>query len=145
MARIFSDGLAQQAYFFDEGLSFECRKCGDCCTGAPGTIYVSRDEIDAIAGHLKIPVKQFCSRYLYPYRDSYSICEDRQGRCLFYNDGCLIYALRPSQCRTFPFWFSNLRSQKRWQQVAVHCPGIGRGRHFSKDEILQIVQTTMQI
>ena len=145
MAQIFSDSLVRRSYFFDEGISFECCKCGKCCTGAPGTIYVSRSEIDAIADQLQMAVKKFYSDYLYPYKDSYSICEDRQGRCLFFDDGCMIYELRPSQCRTFPFWFSNLRSEKRWRQVAAQCPGIGRGRHFTKDEILQIVRSTMQI
>lgn len=137
------NALADRAYFFDAGLSFECLQCGDCCVGAPGTIYVNSVEIDAIAGCLHLPVDAFSKRYLYPCKDSYSIREDHAGRCLFYHDGCTIYDHRPHQCRTFPFWFSNLRSEKRWQAIAGQCPGIGRGRVYDREEILQIAGTTL--
>jgi Fe-S-cluster containining protein len=140
-----TNALEDRAYFFDAGLSFECLQCGDCCIGAPGTIYVSGAEIDAIADHLRLSQDAFRNRFLYPFKDSYSIREDRAGRCLFYDGGCTIYDHRPHQCRTFPFWFGNLRSEKRWQTIAGQCPGIGRGRVYAREEILQIAVTTLQI
>lgn len=135
----------QRTYFFDQGIRFECRRCGLCCTGAPGTIYVTDAEIRAIAVHLGMRLAQFHQHYLYPFKDSFSIREDSQGNCLFLNDGCAIYGVRPLQCRAFPFWFSIMRSEKRWREVASRCPGIGQGRLYDRDEILTIVQSTMKI
>ncbi len=65
------------------------------------------------------------------------------GRCLFYDDGCSIYPVRPDQCKTYPFWFENLRSVKKWRRLSRECPGIGCGPLYSKDKILKIVQSTM--
>ena len=31
------------AWYAEEGLAFECTGCGDCCTGAPGYVWVIRD------------------------------------------------------------------------------------------------------
>jgi len=132
-------------YFFDAGICFECRQCGQCCVGEPGTIYVTKDEIASLAAHFQMSRAEFTERYLYPFKDSFSICEDPQGRCLFFDNGCTIYPLRPSQCRTFPFWFSNLRSESKWRRIEAACPGIGHGRRYSRDEILAIVRTTLRI
>ena len=137
--------LAKNSYFFDQGLRFGCLKCGACCVGEPGTIYVTDAEIGTIAAWLNQSVDAFTAQYLYPFKDSYSIKEDEQGRCLFFEDGCTIYAIRPLQCRTFPFWFSNLRSQHRWQRIKNECPGIGRGRLYSREEILKLVRESIPI
>lgn len=145
MSRNVLDLLDRRPYFFDAGIRFECRRCGQCCTGAPGTIYVSADEIRSLAGHLGLTVELFTERCLYPYKDSYSIKEHADGRCLFFDDGCTIYPQRPHQCRTFPFWFTNLRSETSWRAIAAHCPGIGQGRRYSRSEIIRVVQTTLMI
>ena len=134
---------AQRPYFFDRGLRFSCRQCGGCCVGEPGTIYVSRTEMEAIAASLELSVDDFIVQYLYPFRDSYSIKEDAQGRCLFFDEGCAIYDIRPLQCRTYPFWFSNLRSEDRWRSVERQCPGVGSGRLYSKAEIFDLIQKSM--
>ena len=131
----------EQSYFFDAGLYFECLQCGVCCTGAPGTIYVSDREIDAIRQFLAIPADRLIQEHLYAFRDSYSIREHADGRCHFYENGCRIYPVRPHQCRAFPFWFSNLRSLKAWKKTAAQCPGIGRGRFYDRERIIEIVQT----
>lgn len=134
--------LDQRPYFFDQGIRFTCQQCGVCCTGDPGTIYISHGEIDALARHLALSRDDLIQRYLYPFKDSYSIGEDDDGRCLFYDGGCTIYLQRPRQCRTFPFWFDNMRSKDRWQKIASQCPGIGSGRLYGREEILVILETT---
>ncbi|MBI5552003.1 MAG: YkgJ family cysteine cluster protein [Desulfobacterales bacterium] len=136
--------FADRAYFFDHGLRFECQQCGQCCTGESGTIYVGPEEIAAMAAHLGLPVGPFVETYLYPFRDSHSIREDDLGNCLFYDQGCTIYPVRPMQCSSFPFWFSNLRSEKRWQALRRECPGIGQGRLYTKQEILARVQRALR-
>lgn len=129
-----------RSYFFDKGIRFECQKCGACCTGEPGTIYVARDEVSQIAHFLNISENAHLQEYLYPFRDSYSVREAKDGDCLFFKDGCTIYPVRPSQCRDFPFWLDNLRSENNWRKVSAECPGIGKGRLFQKDEILSILE-----
>ncbi len=79
---------------------------------------------------------------LYPFRDSHSIRETDDGCCLFYGNGCRIYAVRPQQCRSYPFWLGNLRSKRRWHTAMRACPGIGRGRLYTRAQILSIVRTT---
>lgn len=133
----------RRAYFFDKGLRFACRQCGACCVGEPGTIYVAEAEIETIAASLNLSVYVFTEQYLYPFKDSYSIKEDDQGRCLFFDQGCTIYPIRPLQCRTFPFWFCNLRSEDRWRHTKSQCPGIGSGRYYSQSEILKMIQESM--
>ena len=134
-----------RSYFFDAGIRFQCRQCGACCTGAPGTIYVAASEIDAIAAAAGLERSVFIQSCLYPYKDSYSIREDEQGCCLFFDKGCSIYAARPLQCRTFPFWLANIRNEKQWRDIERDCPGIGNGRLFSKAEILAVAWQTAHI
>jgi hypothetical protein len=127
---------AAPAYFFDDGLRFECQRCGDCCTGASGTIYVAEDEIAPIAAALNVTPSELIRRWCYPFRDSFSLREQEDGRCCLYDQGCTIYPVRPRQCSTWPFWFDIMRSETRWQKAGRSCPGIGRGRLHSREEIL---------
>ena len=132
-------------YFFDEGLSFECRRCGTCCTGAPGTVYVAPDETMPLAKYLGLQLSELIHQHLYPFKDSFSIREDDNGNCRFFDQGCRIYPVRPFQCRSFPFWFSNLRSEAIWKQVCLQCPGIGKGQWFSREQLMAIAGKTTMI
>ncbi len=40
---------------------------------------------------------------------------------------CAIHEVRPNQCRTWPFWTENLRSQAAWERAAERCPGMDSG------------------
>lgn len=132
-----------RSYFFDQGLRFACRQCGACCVGESGTIYVTKAEIEIIAASTHLSMDEFKAQYLYPYKDSFSIKEDKQGRCLFFDQGCTIYTTRPLQCRTFPFWFCILRSEKRWHHIKRQCPRIGSGRLYTRSEILKMIQKSL--
>jgi Fe-S-cluster containining protein len=134
--------LQDRPYFFDRGLRFACVRCGRCCTGEPGTVYVAADEIGPIAAHLDLPPAQLIAEMLYPFRDSFSLRETASGACALFDGGCRIYPVRPRQCRSYPFWFDNLRSQYRWKQAAAQCPGIGQGPLYTRAEILAIVRQT---
>lgn len=131
-----------RSYFFDHGIRFQCRQCGACCTGAPGTVYVTTEELTTIAHFLDIPIVVLREHYVYPFRDSLSIAEDIHGNCVFYHpsQGCTIYSVRPNQCRYYPFWWKNLRNEKNWHLVASQCPGIGSGTLYTKENILEFLQ-----
>jgi len=48
--------------------------------------------------------------------------------CIFLEGGrCTVYAARPVQCRTYPFWEEILESETSWKSEATNCPGIGAG------------------
>jgi len=133
------DALKNRPYFFDDGIRFECRRCGSCCTGEPGIVYVDDSEITRISEYLEITREILIQRFLYPFQDSYSIREAEDGRCLFFENGCSIYPVRPLQCRTFPFWFQNMRSVEAWDDVCLRCPGVGKGRLYTKEEIVETI------
>ena len=128
-------------YFFDAGVRFECTQCGKCCTGAPGSVRVSDAEIAALANLLAVSRDEF-SRLFIRKLDGIglSLTERDDGNCIFFKDGkCGVYSMRPAQCRTYPFWLKNLRSDEAWQRAAADCPGIGSGPLRDRDEILQHV------
>jgi Fe-S-cluster containining protein len=133
----------ERSYFFDEGIYFACRQCGACCTGSSGTIYVSAEEIVSISQFLECSESEFIEKYLYPFRDSFSIKEKENGDCIFYEKGCIINPVKPNQCGSYPFWRENLRSTYKWKQTQADCPGIGKGRLYSKEEILNILENSV--
>lgn len=128
------------APWYREGLRFQCTGCGGCCTGAPGYVWVTRAEIAAMAAALDMDVEQFGKRYLRQVGNRYSLIELSGGDCVFLDADlrhCRLYRHRPRQCRTWPFWPSNLGSPEAWDDVAQCCPGVGRGRLYTLEEIAQ--------
>jgi len=133
-----------RAYFFDDGLRFGCTQCGDCCTGAHGTIAVNAREAERISAHLGLSVDAFLGEYAYPVDGGHSLKEQANGDCVFFcNRTCSIYAVRPTQCRTYPFWAENVRSEPAWKRTCRECPGIGAGRLYGREEILRIAAESL--
>jgi uncharacterized protein len=127
-------------YFFDAGLRFACTQCGACCTGAPGIVRVTADETEALAAHLGMEPAAFTAQYCRPIAGGLSLREESNGDCVLrQGPACRVYALRPRQCQTFPFWIGNLRSEEAWASVQNTCPGVGQGRIFHRDEILAML------
>jgi Fe-S-cluster containining protein len=127
------------------GLHFECMECGNCCSGpGEGYIWVTKAEIEFIAEFLKISVEQVRQKYLKRIGLRTSIIEHATTKdCIFLQNisgqkKCVIYSVRPSQCRNWPFWSENLTSPNAWNEAARKCPGINRGRLYSYDEIQKI-------
>jgi len=119
--------------WYADGLKFACTRCGRCCGGAPGYVWVSLEEIRAIARQLGMAVERFEQAHTRPVGGRRSLLELENGDCEFLvrdaegRTHCAIHPARPVQCRTWPFWKSNLATPRAWEQAARHCPGIGRG------------------
>lgn len=97
---------------------------------------MSLDEIQALADHLGLDVQDFGRKYLRRYQGKYSLTEKTNGHCVFYrNGGCSVYQLRPTQCRTFPFWPENMASEESWNELARTCRGVHQGPTHSQSEI----------
>lgn len=123
--------------WYHAGLRFACTQCGNCCTGAPGYVWVDDAELDALADFLQAPLAEVTALYTRVVRRGRSLRERDNGDCVFYHQklGCTIYPLRPRQCRTWPFWDSNLKSPKDWQKTCEICPGSGHGDLIPVEEI----------
>ncbi len=52
---------------------------------------------------------------------------------------CAVYDARPWQCRTWPFWPENMNETVWEREVASYCPGVGKGRLYSAEEIKLII------
>lgn len=119
----------QLPLWYAEGLRFGCTRCGNCCVGA-GTVRVSDAEIGALASELQLAEHEFRAMYTRPLRGGeVSLRETRSKACVFYEpgSGCRVYASRPRQCRTWPFWGAVVHSPERWAEEARGCPGMNRG------------------
>jgi uncharacterized protein len=116
--------------WYRRGLKFACTGCGGCCTGAPGYVWVEDAEIEALAIAVGVDLKEFQQRFVRTVRSRKSLVEYDNGDCVFF-DGktrkCRVYDARPQQCRTWPFWQSNLVSPAAWEATCDRCPGCNRG------------------
>ncbi len=124
--------------WYRDGLRFRCTQCGNCCTGAPGAVWVTEDDVRRIAeasGKTLGEVRLFHTRLL---GGRTSLTEYANGDCTFFDPqtrGCTVYAARPAQCRTWPFWPGNLESPETWRALRPGCPGAGVGDFVSLDEV----------
>jgi Fe-S-cluster containining protein len=128
---------ASDSPWYRDGLSFECTRCGACCTGAPGYVWVNKQEIADLAAFRGETVEEFARRFVRKVGEDYSLIEKPGGDCIFWdkNAGCTVYPARPIQCQAWPFWPENVKSAKAWEHVTRICPGSGKGRVFSVEEI----------
>jgi Fe-S-cluster containining protein len=123
---------------YEEGLRFECTKCGACCSGAPGAVWVDDQEIAELAAHLALDPPEFEQQYVRRLGGRRALFERFDGDCVFldaHTRRCTVYAARPVQCRTWPFWEANVASPEAWEETRAACPGAGHGRLFTVDEI----------
>lgn len=128
--------------WFKDGLRFTCTQCGKCCTGAPGYVWVNDEEVTALAKARGMPVREFLAVYTRTARGDRTLREKANGDCVFWEQdrGCTVYQVRPRQCRTWPFWESNLDSPEKWQKTVDICPGSGEGELIPVEEILRRVK-----
>jgi Fe-S-cluster containining protein len=114
------------SYKFDET---KCSSCdGNCCIGESGFIWINNMEINLLAKHLNITSQECHDKYLYKYGYKFSIKEKQLSSnnyaCVFFDTNkkqCGIYDVRPTQCRTFPFWD---HFKENMQEVIDECPAI---------------------
>jgi uncharacterized protein len=134
------------APWYREGLAFSCTRCGACCTGAPGYVWVSHEEIARLAQFRSESIDEFSAKFLRRVGDRYSLIERPGGDCVFWDRqaGCTVYAARPVQCQTWPFWPENVETETDWAGVQQVCPGSGRGWLYSAQEIIESIGRVRQ-
>ncbi len=129
--------------FYDKGLKFECNRCSDCCRKSPGFVYLSRADLTNLCRWFKLSqqefIEQYC-RWVQYYDNTEVLCLKERSNydCTLWNKdsgGCAAYGARPVQCSTYPFWSWMIRDQDTWNECGKDCPGINKGRLWSKNEI----------
>jgi Fe-S-cluster containining protein len=145
--------VEQQSEWFKDGLQFECTGCGNCCTGGPGYVWITDDEIARLAEFLKLSVPDVLKRYCRKLSGHISLKEkvpNDKGEydCIFLQEIppekegeqpkriCTVYPVRPLQCSTWPFWDGNLSSRRAWDAAGKRCPGVNRGRKWAESDIV---------
>jgi hypothetical protein len=55
--------------------------------------------------------------------------------CIYLDEDkkCTTYESRPAQCRSFPFWAENVRSDRSWKKTVSECPGLESEEAFIID------------
>ena len=148
--------------WYADGLKFTCSQCGNCCTGGPGYVWISKVEIARLAEFLRITPEETVERYCRKVDGRFTLRERRtpEGNydCIFLREQetrhatgtelapgaavpirqktCSIYSVRPLQCRTWPFWPENLADKRNWDKSAKRCHGMNHGsRTFTAPQI----------
>ena len=122
-------------------LHFECTGCGRCCVGGGEYhVFLTDAAAEAIRQHLQLSRAWFRRRYLRRLPDGDQVAAmGENGRCIFLgkDNGCKVYAARPVQCRTYPFWPEVVNSRTSWTREAKRCEGIDRGKVVPLSRIRQ--------
>jgi len=117
-------------------LRFECQACGKCCTTWYGDVFLHDEDIPRISEKLGMDEEAFKKRYV--------TCDSRgktivkllpNGYCPFYRNGCTIHAFKPLTCLSWPFWDYVTDSERGWNRAGKLCPGVGKGRVYSPEEV----------
>ena len=125
--------MPENELVYRNGLRFSCTRCSRCCRHTPGYVFLSARDLERFARALGIDAAEARRRYCRTVRiggfTRVSLQEKPNLDCILWDGGgCSVYAARPLQCRSFPFWSSNLSSRESWEEQAAACPGIGTGR-----------------
>lgn len=98
-------------FVFDPNACSDCG--GKCCYGESGYIFVNFEDFERISKYLNMSFHDFVLTYVRKVKYKFSLIEKKcidssKGMaCIFFDEDtnkCKIYEVRPSQCRTFPFW-----------------------------------------
>jgi hypothetical protein len=120
-------------------------------------IYLTEKDVHAISNRTGMRPSDFVDT-LYDYSECYVKIEDEGRRvildlpvlkskedttCVFYQEGCSIYSVRPIACRLFPFRVEEetLDNGDILLNISYNptCPGIGKGKMVDKKKLEGLV------
>lgn len=107
---------------------FACQPdCSNCCQ-VEGQVYLTEADLQRMAEFLSLSAEAFEARYVYRTARHIRLRKPPDRQCYFHRDNrCAIHAVKPTQCRTFPFWPELIESEDAWNEAAHYCPGMGKG------------------
>ncbi|MBV9769830.1 MAG: YkgJ family cysteine cluster protein [Bryobacterales bacterium] len=109
-------------------LRFTCQPgCTKCCE-QQGFVYLTENDLARLANYVGMSASEFERRHVYRTKRQLRLRVPRHRQCYFLRDGgCSIHAVKPAQCRVFPFWPELVESKREWKKTARWCPGVGIG------------------
>jgi Fe-S-cluster containining protein len=132
-------------FYSEQGLAFSCTQCGACCKAKSGHLFLTALDLRRLAEHLELSDDEFFLQYCevveLDLAARISLVAEDDGSCVFLGrQGCEVYEQRPLQCRTYPFWSTNLLDREAWQSTCEACAGAGQGKLWSPQEIGECVE-----
>lgn len=121
-----------------KGVQFECQGSGKCCVshGEFGYVYLDLEDRRNMAKALGLTTRQFMDQHCIKDDGYWCLKPIENGDCrMLVNKKCSVYEGRPMQCRTWPFWPEVMKAKAWSKDVASFCPGVGKGRTWSAEEI----------
>lgn len=131
--------------WWNEGLSFSCTGCGKCCIN-DGEVWMDTEEFVDLSHLLKLSNKETLDEYVERVQSGWVLIRNfgdgddtTDDRCVFLSPedskSCNIYSVRPSQCRTYPYWPRLLTTREDWDEEAVLPPySKEEGKRWNPDE-----------
>jgi len=107
---------------------FECRQCGQCCTGFGGT-YITENDIQNICRYITADPSTFIQRYCDMSGSRPVLTTAEGGSCVFFDPKrqCTIHPVKPYMCRAWPFIKTLIANPENWDIMANSCPGMKKG------------------
>ena len=134
---------------YKKGIKFECQGSGNCCVsrGSYGFVYLSDIDLKRFSKYFKISIKKFKEKYC-QITDGFIHLSEKykiNGNCIFLKDKkCTVYNSRPTQCRTWPFWNENMNAKVWNEDIAINCPGIGKGKLIKSKTIKRFLKEDLK-
>lgn len=130
--------------WWEKGVRFQCQGSGKCCMfrNSYGYVYLTKGDRRRFAKFFGISTLKFTKNYCDQEDGKFFLREETQSSNCRFLEGtrCSVYEARPTQCRTWPFWPENM-NQKAWnKEITQFCPGAGKGRLWSRQEIEQLLK-----
>ncbi len=134
--------MTQGKQFYKDGIRFECQGEGKCCVsrGDYGYVYLSFNDRRRLAAYFKMSTTEFTAKYTEEEDGMRQLRYEDEDCPFLENNRCVVYEARPWQCRTWPFWPENMNSRVWEREVLSYCPGVGKGRLYTAEEIEDILR-----
>ena len=134
---------------YKKGIRFECQGSGNCCVsrGSYGFVYLSDIDLKRFSKYFKISIKKFKEKYCQITDGFIHLSEkyELNGNCIFLKEKkCTGYNSRPTQCRTWPFWNENMNPKVWNEDIAINCPGIGKGKLIKSKKIERFLKEDLK-
>jgi Fe-S-cluster containining protein len=135
--------------FPKQSLKFDCVRCGNCCRLEAGDLFLSATDLRRLSEYLELSDEEFFLEYCeivdLGLAKRVSLIAEDSGACVFLGEnGCEVYEQRPLQCRTFPFWATNLMDESSYCALSESCPGVNQGKAWSPQEIAELIAETQR-
>ena len=119
-----------------KGVPFSCQAdCGKCCDEPGGIVYLRPEDAKILSKHHQLEMDEWLERDCRQTIDGRFVLKSDPitDICIYLSADkkCTVYESRPVQCKSYPFWPENLRSERSWKRTIEECPGL-----YSEDAII---------